>query len=282
MHRTIRHKQIWTAIILPLSIGSCTGLNLFFGPDPTPGPQPATELEIGIAVAVPATTVAAANGASVTIQWADIATVPGTVVRLQAQREAQPQAFTGPVILLIGDGNPGSGRDALADGDNDKFEWDLTGVPIGDYMITATIESPDGATQTTFSRDPDLGSSGIIQVTTTLPVPTLTFTAPVTDTNVTTGNTTNITWTDNGDDNAVALLTLGLDTDTDHNNGNEIILLRDQLLSADGNTGQFTFAFQDENGETVPDGTYTVFARLSDNAHDAVTVEAAGKLILNP
>ena len=81
---------------------------------------------------------------------------------------------------------------------------------------------------------------------------------------------------------AGALVTLGLDTDSDHASGNEIILVSNQALSENGDNGQFTFFFQDEDGNTVPDGDYTVFARVDDNANDIVTAEATGMLLVNP
>jgi len=247
-----------------------------------------TDLTIGISVVQPSTAVAAASGSKTILQWADIAKVPGTVVRVDAQRSATsgattlPDAFTGPLIHLIGDGTPGSGRDAVADGDNDKFTWDLTGVRIGSYIITMTIESPDGTTDVAKSRDPDHNTSGVINVTTTLPTPTLTFTNPgATNVTATPPAPVAITWTDNGSSSPDALMVLGLDLDSDHNNSNEIILLRD-LLSTDGNNGSFNFTYVDEDGNAVPQGTYTVFARLDDSAHDPVTVTATGKLIVAP
>lgn len=284
----------WTAIfgwacvaLLPAATG-CTGLNLLFGPDLLPEEDPATNIDLGIAVAQPAAATTAEAGSKATIQWADIATVPGTTVRVQAQRVATsngtplPGAFTGPAIQLVGNGTPGSGRDALADGDNDLFDWNLAGVLVGSYVITATIESPDGESVTAVSLDATHNVAGVINITTQVPVPTMTFTAPgATDVNVTTGNTFDITWTDNGNANAAALLRLALDPDDDHENGNEITLLSNAPLSEDGNNGLFTFFFQDENGDTVPDGTYTVFSVLNDGLHDPVTVEATGQLILN-
>lgn len=270
-----------TGILAAMAVAGC-GFNVFFGPDPTGQNANSDNTEIGISIVNPSSTVSATSGDSVTLRWADIASIPNTVVRLQAQREAAPNAFTGPVIQLIGDGSPGSGRDAVADGDNDSFVWDLTGVRIGEYLITATIESPDGQTKVAKSQDEDFNLAGLISVTTTLPFPSLSFTQPAADTDVTTGNTFDITWTDNGTQNDQALMTLMLDTDDDHTNGNEIVLLRDQPLSTDDDAGQFTFAFLDENGDNVADGSYTVVAKLDDNAHDIAFLEAAGKLNLNP
>ncbi len=275
-----------------LLFAGCTGDVFLYGAVPSPeNANRNTDLELGIAVVHPVGVESTAAGSTATIQWADIASLSGTVVRVQVQRLAVngnttlPDAFTGPVIQLIGDGTPGSGRDALSDGENDIFRWDTTGVRVGRYMATITIEAPDGTTESVLSLDQDRGTTGVVNITTTLPTPTLTFTAPgAADATVTTGNTFNITWNDNGNSNAAARLTLGLDisTDTNHNDGNEIILLSNDPLSTDGNTGSFTFNFLDQDGNGVADGTYTVFARIDDNAHDVVTVSATGKLLLNP
>jgi len=260
----------------------CTGVDLLFGPLPT-GPRTNTDLELAIAIAQPNQQVSAAEGVATIIQWADIATIPGTVVRITAQRQNAQNENTADPIELVGDGTLGSGRDAMADGDNDVFDWDISGVRVGTYVIIATIEAPDGSTITITSRDADQGTNGVINVTTALPVPTLAFTTPgATDETLTTGNTLDLMWTDNGTSNPQAVLKLGLDTDSDHENGNEIILLSNQLLSENADSGQFTFQFLDESGSVVPDGTYTVFAVIDDNANDPVTVEAAGKLVLNP
>jgi len=264
-----------------LAIG-CTGVDLFFGPLPT-GPRLNTDLELAIAITQPNQQVTTATGVATIIQWADIATIPGTVVRITAQRQNNFQENTADPIELVGDGTLGSGRDAMADGDNDVFEWDISGVRVGTYVIIATIEAPDGSTVTISSRDTDQGTNGLINVTTALPVPTLAFTTPgAADETLTTGNTLDVAWTDNGSANPQAVLTLGLDTDFDHESGNEIILVSNQLLSENGDSGLFTFQFLDENGSTVPDGTYTVFAIVDDGINDPVIVEATGALILNP
>jgi len=263
---------------------ACTGFGGVFDVlNALTSPPGGSDLDIGIAIALPIQPTTAAPGAPTIIRWADIATVPGTVVRIAAQRENP--ASNDPIgdpIQLVGDGTPGSGRDALADGDADEFDWDLTGVRVGTYNIIATIEAPDGTTAEVQSRDPDRNTTGVFNVITALPVPTLNFVQPAADTTVTTGNTFDITWTDNGDANEEALLTLGLDTDNDHDSGNEIILLRDDPLSNDGTNGMFTFNFLDADNNGVPDGTFIIFARLDDNANDIVTVEAPGNLILNP
>jgi hypothetical protein len=163
-------------------LAGCTGEMLLFGivPPPKPSVNSPTSTTLAIGIVIPATPTTAAPGAAAIVQWADIATVAGTSVRIIAQRENSLGESTSDPIHLVGDGTEGSGRDALADGDGDRVEWDITGVRVGDYVITAIIESPDGETATVLSRDTDRGTTGVLTVTTSLPVPTFTFTAPPT------------------------------------------------------------------------------------------------------
>ncbi len=285
--RKRRHTGVWRVAMLiaavPPMLGStCSGLDYLFGTLPDPNASP-TELTLAVTAVQPSGATTAAPGATTLIQWADIAETSGTVVRVSAVRiDSEGEVLDEP-IHLIGDGTVGSGRDAVADGDNDIFNWDITGVRVGSYNIHITIEAPDGTTESVRSRDDDRGTTGVITITTPLPVPTLTFTAPgATDETVNEGTTFDITWTDNGTANADAMLTLGLDTDNDHDSGNEIILTSNQPLSQNDDTGQFTFSFVDEDGDAVSNDTYTVFASLDDSVNQIVTVGATGHLILEP
>lgn len=268
-------------IFMAATMAGCTIFDFIFGP--LPDANATSDVTLGVSIVQPAEEVTATPGIETVIQWADIATVDGTTVRITAQRRNNLNENTADPIELVGDGSVGSGRDALADGQNDFYSWDITGVRVGTYIIIATIESPEGDSAQAMSTDEDRGTTGSIVVTTALPVPELTFTAPgASDETVTTGNTFDITWTDNGSANADALVTLGLDPDSDHTSGNEVILVSNQPLSENGDNGLFTFFFQDEDGNTVPDGDYTVFARIDDNANDIVTAEAEGLLRVNP
>lgn len=271
-----------TAII---ASANCTGVDLLLGQvfSLFGDNQNSNEIMLGVAIAEPSTEVMATVGVTTNIRWADIAKTEGTVVRITAQRRDDAGEDNLDPIELVGDGTAGSGRDALADGDNDIFEWDVAGVRVGSYVIIATIESPEGETQTVESVDEDRNIDGRIVVTTALPAPSLTFTAPGNaDETVTTGNTFQITWTDNGNANPDAVLTLGLDPDNDRSNGNEVILVENQPLSDNGNNGSFVFNFLDKNGDTVADDIYNVFVLLDDNANDPVRVTATGQLVLNP
>lgn len=269
------------AVCIAAAMVGCTGADVLFGTLPRDAAD--DSLDLGIAIVQPAVETTAAPGAAAVIQWADIAEIAGTVVRITAQRRNDANEDVGDPIELVGDGTPGSGRDALSDGDSDVYLWDFTGVRVGDYVIIAVIETPDGRTVEVSSRDLDRGTNGVITLTTPLAVPTLTFTAPGdADETVNGGDTFAITWTDNGATNGEAMLLLGLDTDSDHENGNEIVLVRDEPLSADGDTGTFLFAFADADGNPVSAGDYTVFAIVDDNANDPVIEEATGLLIVNP
>lgn len=245
-----------------------------------------TTLDTAISIQLPTTELSVESGTKTTLAWSDIAKLSGTTVRLQAQRVASVgnpvsgYGFTGPVIHLIGDGTPGSGNDAVSDGVNDTFVWEVTGVRIGKYLITATIDAPDGTSKSAVSADSNHNTDGLIVVTTTLAAPTLTFTNPgATDVTATSPNPETLTWTDNGNTNANAQITLLLDPDSNHTSGNEIILAHIPL-SDDANAGSFDFNFVDESGNPVPGGTYTVAAQLDDNLHDITIVEATGKLIV--
>jgi hypothetical protein len=234
------------------------------------GQTPEEPQEPAVSVAQPAVETNLMAGSTGLVRWADIATEPGTVVNVIAQRKNEIDESTGDPITIA------TNRDALVDGDGDVANWDVTGVRVGMYDIIATISSPDGFTAE------DTSDARFI-VTTTLPVPTFTFTAPgATDVTFNPGDTFNFTWTDNGEANADAVVILGIDLDFDHDEGDEIILLRDQPLSADGNNGLFAFMGQDADGNPVAPNTYTVFATVDDGVNDPVTEEATGQLIVNP
>ncbi|MFQ5423396.1 MAG: hypothetical protein ACE5F9_05385 [Phycisphaerae bacterium] len=243
---------------------SSNALQGLFGGTPVPNPVPA------VAVAVPAADTPVAPGAAAIIRWADIAPDAGTVISVRAQRRNATNEADGPELVLL------DGRDAVADGDGDIFEWDITGVRVGNYDIRVIITAPDGTT----AEDT---SDGRFMVTTALPVPTLAITAPgATDETFNAGDMFVITWTDNGTTNTDAKVVLGLDLDFDHTEGDEIILLRDQPLSTDDDTGAFTFSGVDENSTTVPPESYVVFAIIDDGANDPVEAEAVGRLIIAP
>lgn len=223
-----------------------------------------------VAMAEPNADTQASPGAPARIRWADVAETAGTVVTVRAVRRNNLGEATSPDIILV------DSRDAFPDGESDLFEWNIAGVRVGSYEISAEINAPDGKSATSVA-------GGRVVVITALPVPTLTFVVPgAFDVNFPAGGNVTLSWTDNGPSNTEAKLSLGLDLDFDHEEGDEIFLLRDQDLSAEGTTGNFSFTGIDENGAAIPAGTYVVFALLDDGANDPVFVNATGRLIIAP
>lgn len=259
------------AAALVVASGCNTDLILYFlGASTTTNPPP----EMAITFVKPATTQNAPLGAPAEIQWADIAPVAGTFITLKVDRIDPTTREIISELQLI------ASRDAQADGDNDLFDWDVTGVIVGTYQPVITIQSPNGQTQTT-------SAPGDFNVTSTVPVPTLTFTNPgATDVTIPNPGSTTITWTDNGVANPDTRITLQLDP-TSGSSGDERTIAQNISAGADGNNGSFNFDRNDVDGNPVPPGTYTLIATLVDDIHDngqggPITVSAVGRIILDP
>lgn len=253
------------AMCLPFATGcSIPAIQAILGLPPSGSPTPAP----AISVASPNTALNISAGVAGAVRWADIAPTAGTFVNVTAQKRNVVDEDIGAPIVLV------TNRDAQLDGTDDQFSWDPVGVRVGNYTIIATISAPDGQTATA-------ESAAAFTVTTSLAVPSLTFTNPgAANVNFVAPGPLNITWTDNGNAATTAKLRLGLDLDFNHQEGDEIILATDQDLSADGNNGTFAFTGVDMNGAAVPAGSYVVFAILDDNINEIVTREATGRLVV--
>jgi len=251
--------------VLPCGAGcSIPALQAILGLPPAGSTPPVP----AIAVSEPNTNQSISAGVAAAIRWADIASTSGTFVNVTAQKRNAVEEDIGPAIVIV------TNRDALLDGTNDQANWDPVGVRVGQYVIIATISAPDGQTATD-------ESTGRFTVTTSLAVPTLTFTNPgAANVDFVAPGPLNLTWTDNGNAATTAKLRLGLDLDFNHQEGDEIILASDQDLSADGNNGTFAFTGVDESGVAVPAGSYIVFAILDDTINEIVTREATGRLVV--
>ncbi len=237
--------------------------------------QPPLFPDLAISVVQPDTNRNVSPGASALIQWADIASVPGTFVTVRVDRLNSATREKISEIVLV------PARDALADGVADRFEWDVTGVIVGTYKAVLTIAAPDGRMQTT-------SAPGDFNVTSTIPAPTLTFTNPAAaDVNVPNPGNVNITWTDNGVANGQTRITLTLDpTPDDPANGDERTIARNLSAADNGNNGTFNFDRTDADGVPVPPGTYTLRATLVDDLHDddgaPIVVNAIGRIVVEP
>lgn len=262
----IRKHLILAVLALAPFVSGCSipAIQAILGLTPSGSPTPAP----AISAAAPNTDLNISAGVPGAVRWADIAQLGGTMVNVTAQKRNAVDEDIGPPIVLV------TNKDALADGADDQFSWDPVGVRVGNYTIIATISAPDGQTATD-------ESNGRFTVTTTLAVPSVTFTNPgAVDVNFVAPGPLNITWTDNGNTATTAKLRLGLDLDFNHQEGDEFILASNQDLSADGNNGTFAFTGVDENGATVPAGSYNVFVILDDTINEVVTTRATGKLVI--
>lgn len=260
---------LWLPLALPLAVGCTTELfYALIGANQQPSP-------LAISFVQPVTTRNVSSGAPATIQWADLASIPGTSVDVRVERVDPGTRSVISTISLV------TARDALADGDSDKFDWDVTGITVGSYQPVVHIAAPDG-------RNSEVRAPGDFNVTSATPVPTLTFTNPgASDVSVATGGNVNITWTDNGVANTLTQITLRLDpTPADRNSGDEITIAQNIAASDGGTTGTFAFNTNDVNATPVPQNTYTLFAVLVDGVNDnlgqPIQADAVGRIIITP
>jgi hypothetical protein len=223
----------------------------------------------------PLTTQNASAGAAAQIQWVDVATQFGTVIDLRVDRvDPATRAVISQIVLL-------TRQDALADGDADLFNWDVTGVVVGSYQPVIRLSAPDG-------RSIEKRATGDFNVQSALPVPLLAFSTPGgADVTVAAGGTLTIQWSDNGTMNPETRITLGLDLNSNHLEGNEILIVNNLPASDGGDSGSFVFSRVDANGAAGPPNTYFLFARLEDRAHDdgtglPIIVNATGRVIVAP
>ncbi len=123
------------ALSLMLMIGGCTEFGQFlerlFEIEGPPAP--------GIVLLSPSSNTSVASGATVTVRWADVATVDGTVVSVEfIQLDANNNPVTTFTML--------TGRDAFADDAGDSFDADTTGLFNARYRAAVVITAPDGQT----------------------------------------------------------------------------------------------------------------------------------------
>ncbi len=77
-------------------------------------------------------------------------------------------------------------------------------------------------------------------------------------------------------------LQIGLDGNSDHTDGDEIILYDSLSVSDAPLIESRDWDGNDSSGQRVEAGTYTLFAKLSDNVNDDVFVEAPGRITVPP
>jgi len=191
------------------------------------------------------------------------------------------------------------------DGDQDRHLWDWhpeditqQAVPAGEYYLFAYIDDDGDPLDGTF----DALAVAIGKVTIPNTAPELAFVRldpdadgdygnafdlAAEDAEVVPGTSPRITWNDRDPDDD-AQITLWLDADEDHDNGNEVQLFQVGPVSEDlddgpgGQDGESQYDWQETrkaDGSPLEDrGQYTLFARIDDGQGHAELIEAVGKI----
>lgn len=152
--------------------------------------------------------------------------------------------------------------------DEDSFRWTLADVPDGEFTLVVTIT--DGVNSDE-NRSPEKF---------TIPeepnqAPTLEFTAPEEDVDVSYGETLLITW-DAEDEEQQAIITLGVDVDGNHQNGNETVIATDLL---EGVHTELLWDLTDLGAELMPTRMdYRVYGIINDGIASLVYSEADGRV----
>lgn len=219
---------------------------------------------IGVAVLQPDNSRDVAQGAVVSIDWTagnitDKGAVATVFVRSRVDRA---ETIIAGGILVTGSGV------------RQTVEWDTTNF-AGGYNIFVKIEA-DGLT----AQD----SNGAI-ITVNSP-PTFSFTEPTggaifgegeaDPNNAEAVPPLNIRWLA-GDADADAEAEIGLDEDTDHESGNEIII-QTTTLSRQEEIDSLAWDGTDSDGAAVEPGTYNLYARVNDNVNPELIAEGLGQI----
>lgn len=154
----------------------------------------------------------------------------------------------------------------VADGTSyESVDWDTADAEPGSYAVLVQIVSDN-----TLLREDR--AEGLLVVD---GKPTFVFTAPTTDANLPADGRLIISW-EASDAEEAATAQVGLDTDDDRTNGNEIYLSEAFTLTADDEEAIQEWDGTDVDGADVAAGTYALFALVTDAAHGVEVVEATG------
>ena len=205
------------------------------------------------------------DNATVMITWQDEEFASGSTIRLEADPDTDGANDNASTILDV--------RSLGPDGIDDQFNWDGNNADAErlssrTYYIRAVI-NPGLSSEMSYLSDTRVTVGGV--------PPTLTLTAPASDTNVPAGGTVTVNWIDTSPD-PEATLDLGIDPDSelvdpDHDSGNEQTIESGIEVSDSANT----FAW-----ETIgtAEGTYTIFGVITDSASSTATASAPGRVTL--
>lgn len=145
------------------------------------------------------------------------------------------------------------------------YEWDTTGFDAGQYAIIVTLEAGGLSRRET----------GAGRITLDVP-PSFEFTAPATDTTLESGETITISWI-GGDPEGNGNAQIAIDSDTDHESGNETTI-GEQALPMVSGSGSLDWDGTDSAGVPVADGLYRPFALVSDGVSPTQIVNGLARI----
>jgi flagellar hook assembly protein FlgD len=147
------------------------------------------------------------------------------------------------------------------------YEWDTTGFSSGEYAIIVTIEA-GGLTRS---------ETGAGRITLDVP-PSFEFTAPAADSTLEPGETVTISWIA-ADPEGNGEAQIAIDSDTDHENGNEITI-EERTLALQSETETLEWDGTDVDGAAVAEGLYRPFAIVSDGVSPTQIVNGLARIIV--
>jgi hypothetical protein len=211
---------------------------------------------LGIAVSASAQGETIPEGTPVTIDWA-AATLTGESATVAITLESRTDLSRTVLASELTFAGTSSGAQALT--------WDTNGFG-GPYSVIADITTP------TLTREAT--SAGLVTIDAR---PKFEFTEPTGDVTFdpTTEPPLTIAWVGADESGTVSI---GLDPDANHSNGNEILILQDGTLPTTLGPDSFAWDGTDATGAAVPAGTYNLFAKATDNVNQVVTVAGLGQI----
>jgi hypothetical protein len=216
--------------------------------------EPITGRVLGIVLMQPLADRTVPQGTSVLIDWS-----AGNLTGQPATITLAVESHTDLTVTILEEGIPLEGT-----GGTDTLAWNTEDFS-GPYRVLATI--------TTDSLTNENPSMGLITVDLR---PTFEFTAPTGDVTFhpATDSPLDIKWF-GGDESAT--VQIGLDPDTDHTNGNETVIL-EQELPVDPAAGSLAWDGNDNDGTQVAADTYNLFASATDGVNAVVIVDGLGQI----
>lgn len=262
------------ALTVALAGGSCLPLV------DTTRSAPETSRTMAIVVSEPDADATVAAETPVRIRWtaSNLSGGTGTITLIAESRTDLTRTTLQADVAITGTGG------------NGEYTWETTGFS-GPYAIYAQLASGG-----------ELAEAQAAGLVTIDPPATFEFTAPTTDQEFIKGETTSLAISYIGADND-ATVTLGLDPDLLHGSGssgdadddddskskriakedtgNEIFIGEIELTSPTATAGTFTWAGKNTGGADVEDGTYYLFASVSDGINSDFIVNGLAQITVS-